>query len=216
MMNHPVPSPSEPPAAAPPRRAPSSAPAVVVALIVFGGFVAYAFLTPATFRTTAEIVLKPTGNGPLVLASSPDPTLQLRSAAIDEETLEQTARELGLDSGAAAKQRVDTELEVKRSSPETFDFSFRASTPAAAEHVADLLARHAAARAVRSLSPAAPDQNAAREAARAKSASELATFIAGHPELTPPAPSVVPVAPKDAPETDPAALRSERDQIQAK
>src|SRR3954470_16875294 len=114
MMNHPAPSQSGPPPAAPPRRAPSSAPAVVVALIVFGGFVAYAFLTPATFRTTAEIVLKPIGNGPVALPSSPDPTLQLRSAAVDEETLEQTARELGLASGAEAKQRIDTDLEVKR------------------------------------------------------------------------------------------------------
>jgi Mrp family chromosome partitioning ATPase len=216
MMNHPVPSPSEPPAAAPPRRAPSSAPAIVVALLVFGSFVAYAFLTPATFRTTAEIVLKPTGSGPLVLPSSPDPTLQLRSAAVDQETLEQTARELGLDSAAAAKQRVETDLEVKRSTPETFDFAFRASKPAAAERVADLLARHAAARAVRSLSPTAPDQHVTREAARAKSASELATFIAAHPELTPPGPSVVPVAPKDASETDTAALRAERDQLQSK
>src|SRR3954471_3347798 len=197
MMNHPAPSPSEPPAAAPPRRTPSSAPAVVVALLVFGGFVAYAFLTPATFRTTAEIVLKPTGNGPLVLPSSPDPALQLRAAAIDAETLEQTARELGLDSSAAARQRVENDLEIRRSTPETFDFSFRASTAAGAEHVADLLARHAAARAVRSLSPAAPDQHAAREAARTNSAAELATFIAAHPELTPPAPSIVPVAPKD-------------------
>ncbi len=216
MMNPPVPSPSEPPAAAPPRRAPSSAPAVVVALLVFGAFVAYAFLTPATFRTTAEIVLKPTGNGPLALPSSPDPTLQLRSAAVDAETLEQTARELGLDSAAAAKPRVEADLEVKRSTPETFDFSFRAATPVAAESVADLLARHAAARAVRSLSPGAPDQHATREAARAKSASELAAFIAAHPELTPPGPSVVPVAPQDAPETDSAALRAERDQLQAK
>jgi hypothetical protein len=215
-MNHPVPSPSEPPAAAAPRRAPSSAPAVVVALIVFGCFVAYAFLAPATFRTTAEIVLKPTGSGALALPSSPDPTRQLRSAAIDDETLQQTAKELGLGSTAAAKQRIETDLEVKRPTPDTFDFSFRASTPAAAERVADLLARHAAARAVRSLSPAAPDQHAAREAARAKSASELASFIAAHPELTPPAPSVVPVAPKDGSETDSAALRAERDQLQAK
>ena len=219
-MNYPVPSPSEPPAAAPPRRAPSSAPAVVVALVVFVGFVAYAFLAPTTYRTTAEVVLKPTGSGPLALPNSPDPVTQLRAAAVDEETLEQTARELALGSGPAgrdaARQRVETNLELKRATPETFDFSFRDSTATGAEHVANLLARHAAARAVRSLSPAAPDQSAAREAARNKSAADLATFIAAHPELTPPAPSVVPLTPKDAPETDSAALRAERDQIQAK
>ena len=217
-MTEPAPFPSEAPRA--PERSGSGWLAVLAAAIVFGGFVAYGLLAPATYRTTAQVVVKSNDGGPAALAATPAPLARLREAAVDTETLEQTAAALALGSGAAAqaaaRQRIDAALEMQSPRPDTFEFSFRAPTAEAAKRVTDLLARHAAARAVHALTPPAVDEAAAREAARNKSAAELAAFMAKHPELSP-APVVAPVGPKDAaPETDAAALRAERDQLQAK
>jgi Mrp family chromosome partitioning ATPase len=169
----------------------------------------------------AQIVLKPIDATQPALPAASESARRLRDAAIDTDTLEHTATELKLGSGAAAeaaaKQRIDAMLEVRQGAgANTFDFYVRAPTAVNAERIANLLARHAAARAVNALAPAPLDASLAREAARTKSAGDLAAFITAHPELSPATPSVVPVAGKDAPETDSAALRAERDKIEAK
>jgi Mrp family chromosome partitioning ATPase len=212
--------PSEPPRAPERRLGGSAWLAVLAASLVFGGFVAYGMLAPATYRTTAQVVIKGNDGGPPTLLGAPTPLERLRQAAIDAETLEQTASALALGSGAAAqataRERIDAGLDVRSTRPDTFEFSFRAGTAEASKRVTDLLARHAAARAVHALTPPALDEASAREAARNKSAGELAAFMSRHPELTP-SPVVAPVTPKDTPpETDAAALRAERDQLQAK
>jgi Mrp family chromosome partitioning ATPase len=193
---------------------------LTAAFLVFLGFVGYGLLAPTTYRASALIVLKPIAERPLVLPSVPSPSQRLRDAAVDPEILLQVAHALELGSGpsgqAAAKAAVDARLEVLTPRPNTFEFSFKAATAAGAEKATNLLARHAATRATTALSPAAPDENAAREAARSKSANELAAFMALHPELGPSSPSVMPVAPKEAPDTEGSALRAERDQIRAK
>src|SRR5579862_4178459 len=152
---NPVPSPSEPPPAAPPLRGSALWPGLAVGALVFLAFAAYGGLAPRTYRTKAEVVLKPVGAAALALPAAPGPTERLHEAAVDAETLGQVATELGLATGAAgqaeAKQRIDGGLELTQASPDTFDFAFRAGTALAAEHVANLLARHAAARAVRAL-----------------------------------------------------------------
>src|SRR5689334_5669560 len=103
-----------------------------VGVAVLLGFVAYAFLAPTTYRTTAQVVLNPLGGKPLTLPSTPPATQRLKTAAMEAETLERAAQILGLGSGnaalAAAKSRLDAALEVHETGNGTFDFSMSAPT----------------------------------------------------------------------------------------
>jgi Mrp family chromosome partitioning ATPase len=205
------------------RRAFGSIP-LLAAVVVALAFVGYGMLAPTTYRATAQIVLKPLGDKPLTLPTSPSVADRLRGAAVDAETLLQTASALGLGTDAsaqaAAKAQIEARLEVRSAGPDVIEFSFTNGTAESTEKVTNLLTRHAATRAAVALSPAPLDAGTAREAARSRSAAELAAFMAAHPELTPQSPSVVPVTPKDAPkapaEPELSSLRAERDQLEAK
>ncbi|HEV8548737.1 MAG TPA: hypothetical protein VGQ57_06915, partial [Polyangiaceae bacterium] len=192
--------------------------ALGAAVAVFVAFFGYALVAPRTYLATAQILLKPNGDPPFQLPAPPPPAERLRRAALDPETLQAVAVALDLGSGPGAlneaKLRLDQGFEVKEASPNTFDVSARAPTAELATQVCNLLARHAASHATLAFGPPPVDEKAAREAARTKSAAELATFMAAHPELTA-KPVVTPVGPNGA-DADPAALRAEKDQLQSK
>ena len=81
-----------------PRRTPwSSLLALGTGAFVFLGFVAYGLLAPATFRATAQIVLRPVGDKPLTLPTSPPASERLRQAALAQESLDRVAKELEIE-----------------------------------------------------------------------------------------------------------------------
>lgn len=210
-------SPSGPPQAPEPARASPVAVALAAATFVLLGFVAYWAFAPTTYLATATLLLEPTGSGPLTVPSAPPPAQTLRSAALDTATLAAAMNELGTSAPKRPpRELVEKSLVVERPQPNAFTFTFSAPTAGQSKRIADLCARSAAGQAPALFAPPAPDVNALREAARTRNAAELASFLALHPELAVQSPVVAPVGQKETPDADPAALRVERDQIQAK
>jgi Mrp family chromosome partitioning ATPase len=207
----------------PPRRGQrggvSSLLSILPAALVFLAFAAYGMFAPATYRASAQILLRPLDGKPLALPAAPPPASSLRNAAFDSDTLAQISDALRLGAGKAGQDavrtRLDSALAVDMPSSGVFDFTFVAPTAEGAQRVVNLLARHAASRAVTALVPP-PNEESTRETARSANAAALAAFVALHPELAPKRPDVVPVAPSDSHEAEIATLRAERDQIQAK
>ncbi len=192
---------------------------VLGASAVFLAFAAYGQLAPTTYVATAQILLTPAHGGPLSLGGTSAPATRLRDAAIDDESLASAAQILKLGAGAAAeqaaRQRLSGQLDVQASRPGVFDVSVRQSTAQTSQALCNLLARHAAAQVTRLFGGSTTDPNAAREAARTRAATELARFIAQHPELALD-PVVTPVASGSPDAVDVPALRAERAQIEAK
>jgi Mrp family chromosome partitioning ATPase len=191
--------------------------ALAAATFVLLGFVAYWAFAPTAFRATAQVVLATANGTPVALPSSPPPAAKLRAAAIDATTVEKAraALEPGT-TAAAAHAQIDSALQVQNDQPNTFDFTFVAGTAAQSKQFADLFASRAAELAPQLFAPPPPDRTSALEAVRTQNAAALANFVNQHPELTAQSPVVAPLPAKEGADKDPAALRAERDQIQAK
>src|SRR5690242_12748707 len=145
-----------------PRRTPwSSLLALGTGASVFLAFVAYGLLAPATFRATAQIVLRPVGDKPLTLPTSPPASERLRQAALSQESLDRVAKQLdlrgGTDSHGSARRALEQQLEVVSTSASTFDVSFKSGDPSDAQLKATVLAKQAASQALVALAPQAVD-----------------------------------------------------------
>jgi Mrp family chromosome partitioning ATPase len=185
---------------------------VAAAAAIFAGFVAYAFLAPATYRTTAQLVLEPTAGaklpGPEELAQS------ITKSALDDETLRSLVSEaVGPDGDkAAAALRIRSAFELDTADGRTFNLTFSDRTAERTRAIATHLARRAAERLPKLLTvPVARPVDERRQRTL-----ELSAFLAEHPEVADAPLSPEETAPADA-ASDPvvSALQAERRQLEA-
>jgi Mrp family chromosome partitioning ATPase len=185
----------------------------LVAVCVFGGFEAYARLAPATYRTTALIIVEPTP-GSSVTPPSPSTLVRLfRESALSPEALASTAVPPG--TAAETRRALEPRLSIEARGESTFAFSLLDSSAEHARDVCNALASYVAPRVVVLAAPT--PEPTPQELERRNRAAELAAFIAAHPEIaTSPAPTPPPVDEQAAHETRQANLRAERDQLKAR
>lgn len=151
--------------------------------LVFAGFVAYAFLVPATYRTSAlvEVVRRPNATAPSV--APVQAARRIHEAVLDREALAKLSAQRAADSDAQNQlaSHLESALRIDSVDARTFVISFRDSDRRRATTTCNWLAERVAERAPRVLAaagaPAAPPDRERRR--------RLAAFFVSHPELAP-------------------------------
>ena len=178
-------------------------PGVLIATIVFAAFAAYAFLAPATYRTSALLVVDAGGAGaPANLPEPLEAARRLSEAILDRSMLERLSAEragsAAPEARAAAAASVRESLDIATSDGRTFSIGYRDIERDRVQRVCNDLARHAAELALQVLRDRSAEN--AQEAKRQQLTQELATFLALHPEAAAEAPS----SGERSPDKDPA------------
>jgi Mrp family chromosome partitioning ATPase len=148
---------------------------------VIAAFSGYAYLAPATYRSSALVVAEG-DQVPAEAERRDDVTLALgvEQTLLDPETLRKLTAELGDEaadlSPLDAARRVRSSLEVESLGGRSFLISYLDSSPDRAQRLADLLSRKAIEQ-LPSLLGTDPS------IVRTRAAEELSAFVARHPEL---------------------------------
>ncbi len=178
-------------------------PGALIAIIVFAVFAAYAYLAPATYRTSALLVVESAGAGPPANMFQPlEAGRRLGEAILDAKTLASLSAERAGSSAPEARAQaaslVRHALEIDTSDGHTFSIGYRDQDPARTANACNLLAKRAAEVAPQVL----VDRTAERAAdlKRQQQTQELAAFLALHPQVA----AEAPPAPDKSPDQDPA------------
>ena len=178
-------------------------PGVLIAIIVFALFAAYAFLVPATYRTSALVVVDFVGApGELSLPEPLEAARRLREAILDRSMLEKLSGEragsTSLEARTQASAGVRQALEVDTSDAHAYSISYKDTDKTRAQRACNQLARHALDRAPLVL----VDRTAefATDLKRQEQTRELAAFLALHPQVA----AEAPVSGDKSPDKDPA------------
>jgi Mrp family chromosome partitioning ATPase/capsular polysaccharide biosynthesis protein len=180
----------------------------LIGALVFAAFVAFAFLSPATYRTTAVLVVEPTGPG-VELPAPLEAARRLHEAVLDRNVLEELTR-----ASSKSVAELQAALEIDTGDSKTFSISFRDGDAERVQRVCNQLARHAVERAPSALAARDGGSTRAVEAERQRRTQELTTFLTTHPEVLAQA-----SAPgKSTPDSDrmTQALRAERARLEQK
>ncbi len=160
-------------------------PGVLIALIVFAVFAAYAFLAPASYRTSALVLVdSATPGDPAKLPEPLEAARRLSEAILDRAMLERLSAEragsAAPEARAAAAALVRQSLEIDTSDARAYSISYRDTNKGRTQRVCNDLARHAVELAPQVL----VDRSAERagDQKRQQQTQELAAFLASHPE----------------------------------
>lgn len=167
-------------------------PGILIASIIFAIFAAYAYLAPATYRTSALLSVESATPGtPAKLPQPLEAARRLSEAILDRTMLERLAKERASsdtpEARAAAASQVRQSLEIDTSDGHTFSIVYRDTDQDRVQLACNALAQHAV-----ELAPAVlVDRAAEREAElkRQQQTQELAAFLALHPEAASEAPT---------------------------
>ncbi len=151
--------------------------------LVFAAFVAYAFLAPATYRTSAlvEVVRRPNATAPSV--APVQAARRIHEAVLDREALSKLSAQRAADADAQNQlaSHLESALRIDSIDARTFVVSFRDSDRRRATSTCNWLAERVKERAPRVLAATGAPANASDRERRRR----LAAFLATHPELAP-------------------------------
>src|SRR6478609_4875333 len=166
-------------------------PGILIATIIFAIFAAYAYLAPATYRTSALLVVESVT--PATPAKLPEPleaARRLSEAILDRTLLERLSKERAAsdapEARAAAASQVRQSLEIDTSDAHSFSISYRDTDKDRVQRACNDLAHHALELAPTVLADRAAEREA--ELKRQQQTQELAAFLALHPEAAAEAP----------------------------
>ncbi len=179
-----------------------------VAALIFVPFVAYAYLSPAVYRTTAVVRIKPVKENEVRMPSPLETARKLRDATLDDELIERLARDKSQASIAEA-QELRTEFELEAVDGISFNVSFRGSDPVHTQAVCNHLAHRVVQSAPRALTTHAED-----EGARSDRIDELMALLSAGPDAGATAPAAAASATQKE-ELARAGLRAERARLSA-
>ncbi|HET9931005.1 MAG TPA: hypothetical protein VFQ35_09970 [Polyangiaceae bacterium] len=174
-----------------------------MAALIFLPFVAYAYLSPAVYRTTAVVRIKPINQSDVRMPPPLETARKLRDATLDDELIERLARDKSPASITEA-QELRTEFELETVDGISFNVSFRGSDPVHTQAVCNHLARRVVQSASRALAAHAED-----EGARSDRIDELMALLSAAPDAAAPTPSAVASAAQKE-ELARSGLRAER------
>jgi len=188
---------------------------VLIAIIVSAVFVAYAFLAPATYRTSALLVVDSfSATAPAAVPEPLEAGRRLSEAILDRQMLEQLSRERAESSAPDAQAHAASEvrqgLQIDTSDAHAFSISYKDNDKARAQRVCNQLVHHAVERAPVVLLDRSAEH--ALDLKRQEQTQELAAFLALHPQVAAEAPS----EPGLPPEKDPAitAFHAEKNSLE--
>jgi Mrp family chromosome partitioning ATPase len=161
-------------------------PGVLIAIIVFVLFAAYAFLAPATYRSSAILMVEPVKPGSGASVTEPlEAARRLSEAILDRGMLEQLSHDRAasttVEARAQAASEVRQALSVDSSDARAFRIGYKDTDRQRTQRACALLARHALERAPKVLA----DRSAefAADFKRQQQTQELAAFLALHPQV---------------------------------
>src|SRR6478736_530968 len=161
-------------------------PGIFVAVIVFTVFAAYAYLAPATYRTSGFFAVNAgSGGGTVTLPEPLEAARRLSEAVLDRKTLGALSRDRAASSDpeaqALASSAVRRGLEIETSDGHSFVLSYRDSDAARAQRACNALIDHAV-----ELAPLVLLDHRAERALdlkRQEQTQELTAFLALHPQV---------------------------------
>ncbi len=161
-------------------------PGVLIAIVAFALFAAYAFFSPATYRATALVVVESAASAPLVNIPEPlEAGRRLVEGVLDRKTLAVLSRERASTTApeavASAASVVRNSLDIGTSDSRAFSISYRDTDKLRAQRVCNKIADRAAERAPKVFVDRAFEH--ALDAKRQVSVQELAAFLALHPQV---------------------------------
>ena len=178
-------------------------PGLLIAMIVFAVFAAYAFSAPATYKTSALLLVDPSSSGTAVTMPEPlEAARRLSEGILDRSMLERLSRERAgsalPEAQARASSSVRESLAIDTSDAHAFSISYKDSDPVRAQRVCNQLTHHALERAPLVLI----DRKAETESdqKRQQQTQELAAFLSLHPQFA----AESPTTPGSSPDKDPA------------
>jgi Mrp family chromosome partitioning ATPase len=178
-------------------------PGFLIAVTVFAVFAAYAFLAPATYRTSALLVVD--SASPAGSVNMPEPleaARRLSEGILDRVMLEQLSRERAGSAAPEAQARASSgvreSLAIDTSDAHAFSISYKDADRERAQRVCNQLTHHALERAPIVLADRA--RESAADLKRQQQTEELAAFLALHPQV---AAESAPI-PGTSPDKDPA------------
>ena len=159
---------------------------LLIATIVFAVFAAYAFLVPATYRSSALLVVD--SANPASSVNLPEPleaARRLSESILDRNMLEQLAAERAGSSAPDAKARaassIRESLAIDTSDAHAYSISYKDNDRERAQRVCSKLTHHALERAPIVLFDRSAE--AASDAKHQQQTQELAAFLALHPQV---------------------------------
>ncbi|HEU5076701.1 MAG TPA: hypothetical protein VFU02_21070 [Polyangiaceae bacterium] len=167
----------------PPTRVRRIAWSVVCACTVFAGFVAYAFLAPTTYQTTATVHLEVPAGLENSLHPIADRRHRLTKAVLGPDSLKQLSQELKLttpDQRLELAHQLSTGITIATNDGQTFRIVCTNAAALRAQQLCQWLARAARAR----LPEASMLRNGPEEQARKEKLERLLEFLSQHPELS--------------------------------
>jgi Mrp family chromosome partitioning ATPase len=160
-------------------------PGILIASIIFAIFAAYAYLAPATYRTSALLMVESaTPSTPAKLPEPLEAARRLSEAILDRTLLERLAKERASsdtpEARAVAASQVRQSLEIDTSDGHAFSIGYRDTDKERVQRACNALAHHAVELAPVVLVDRAAEREA--ELKRQQQTQELAAFLALHPE----------------------------------
>ncbi|HEY6728119.1 MAG TPA: hypothetical protein VI197_29120, partial [Polyangiaceae bacterium] len=156
---------------------------VVCACAVFVGFVAYAFLAPTIYQTTAEVRLEIPADLENSLHPIADRRHRLTKAVLGPDALKQLSKELALtkpDQRLELAHQLSSGVAISTDDGQLFRIVCTNPSAERTQQLCQGLSRMAAAR----LPEAAALRNSPEEQARREKLERLLAFLAQHPELS--------------------------------
>lgn len=191
--------------------------------LVLGIFIAYAYLAPATYRTSALVTVETVGGARAALPPPREAAQRLKRALVRPEIL--TAISNGVLPTASPAQTTElhdhlrTRTEIETADSSTYRVSCLLPAARLAEHACNAMATKLVGLAPDVLDPGPSPEDEAKDKARQRRTDELVAFLAAHPELSAqpsPAPDVPSGLPTEAKDRTLMLLRQERAQIEAR
>jgi Mrp family chromosome partitioning ATPase len=159
---------------------------ILTAAVTFACFCAYAFLSPATYRATATVVIESSSDstafGPLEAAR------RLHEAVLDRDLLARFSTEQAPAASPEARiqiaRAIQAAFQIDSVDGHVFTVSFSDSDPARVERRCNELAVRAVERGPRLLAPERDERQRALDEERRRRVNDLVAFLAAHPELS--------------------------------
>ena len=161
-------------------------PGLLIATIVFAVFAAYAFLVPATYRTSALLVVDSAGSANALTMPEPlEAARRLGEGILDRAMLERLSLERAGSAQPEARARaassVRESLAIDTSDAHAFSISYKDSDPRRAQRVCNQLTHHALERAPIVFADRKADTES--DLKRQQQTQELAAFLSLHPQF---------------------------------
>jgi hypothetical protein len=192
--------------------------AAAVALLTWLAFLAYAFLSPATYRATAQVALESSSGTEITTKGPLEAARRLQEAVLDRDLLQKLAAEQAPDASSEVHiqiaRAIRAAFQIDSLDSRTFTVSYKDQDGFRAASRCNALAERAVVRGPLAFAQESGAEQRTRETEWRRAVDRLVAFFAAHPELVNEAPAAG-AAPSPSFVDTARELRAERARIEA-